>query len=77
MQLTSHLEENPHAFLTVSVIAGLASGAVAFGGLRRLAKIRKVGLSTAAPAKMGQSRPPGLSPPMSMRDRRHGFVDRS
>ncbi|PPR00289.1 hypothetical protein CVT24_005030 [Panaeolus cyanescens] len=46
MNLMSHLESHPYGFYAMS---GLATGLailVAFAGLRKLAKIRKVGLST-------------------------------
>ncbi|KIJ23673.1 hypothetical protein M422DRAFT_275702, partial [Sphaerobolus stellatus SS14] len=46
MNLTSHLEEVPYAFAGISVAALLVSTIVTWGGLRRLAKIRKVALST-------------------------------
>ncbi|KIJ29286.1 hypothetical protein M422DRAFT_71242 [Sphaerobolus stellatus SS14] len=46
MNLTSHLEEVPYAFASISAAALLVSTIVTWGGLRRLAKIRKVALST-------------------------------
>jgi len=45
MNLQSHLEENPYAFGIMSTVAALVSATVTIGGLRRLAQIRKIGLS--------------------------------
>ncbi|KAJ4479372.1 Mg2+ transporter protein cora-like protein [Lentinula aciculospora] len=43
--LTNHFESHPYAFLAMSGVAGFASFMVAFLGLRKLVKMRKVGLS--------------------------------
>ncbi|EGO29444.1 hypothetical protein SERLADRAFT_457205 [Serpula lacrymans var. lacrymans S7.9] len=45
MNLTSHLEESPYAFIGMSVASTAIALFVAWVGFRRLAKIRKVGLS--------------------------------
>jgi len=45
MNLTSQLETTPYAFLGMSVLSVATALVVASTGLRRLAKIRKVGLS--------------------------------
>jgi magnesium transporter len=64
MNLPNHAEEDPYAFALVSVLATAVSGGVAWGGLRRLAKIRRVGLSSTHPAK-------GVGlPRQSLRERR-------
>jgi len=46
MNLTSHLETTPYAFAAMSALSAAIALLVAAVGLRRLAKIRKVGLST-------------------------------
>ncbi|KAF5340238.1 hypothetical protein D9611_007871 [Ephemerocybe angulata] len=53
MNLTSHLETNPYGFYVLSGVASGLALLVAFVGLRKLAKIRKVGLSSSIPT--GQS----------------------
>ena len=61
MNLTSHLEENPHAFYVMSGIAYVMAALVAAGGLRRLAKLRRIGLSvggTGPPSMFGGGRKP-------------------
>lgn len=45
MNLTSHLEEDPYAFWIISGIAYLMAFLFVVGGLRRLAQLRRIGLS--------------------------------
>ncbi|WFD20818.1 Inner membrane magnesium transporter MRS2 [Malassezia caprae] len=45
MNLTSHLEEHVHAFYIMSVIAYIMAAVVTVGGLRLLARMRRIGLS--------------------------------
>ncbi|WFD24494.1 Inner membrane magnesium transporter MRS2 [Malassezia equina] len=45
MNLTSHLEEHAHAFYIMSVIAYIMAAVVTVGGLRLLARMRRIGLS--------------------------------
>ncbi|KAF9003336.1 hypothetical protein BDQ17DRAFT_1242170 [Cyathus striatus] len=45
MNLTSHMEAHPYAFYIMTAFSGGAALLVALTGLRKLAKIRKVGLS--------------------------------
>ncbi|KAI9507146.1 Mg2+ transporter protein cora-like protein [Russula earlei] len=45
MNLVSHMEDHPYAFMGMSVVSTVLAFLVAWGGLRRLAKIQKVGLS--------------------------------
>lgn len=45
MNLTSHFEEHSHAFVIMSAFSVVAALAVSWTGLRRLARIRKVGLA--------------------------------
>lgn len=53
MNLTSHLENSPWAFIGMSALATSVAVMVSLLGLRRLAKIRKVGLS--APRRQRRS----------------------
>lgn len=46
MNLKSHMEENEYAFLVMSGLSVLVAFAFSYTGLRRLARIRKVGLAT-------------------------------
>ncbi|KAF9057174.1 hypothetical protein BJ165DRAFT_1418907 [Panaeolus papilionaceus] len=46
MNLMSHLEAHPYGFYAMSGLATGLAALVAFAGLRKLAKIRKIGLST-------------------------------
>ncbi|KAI0253371.1 Mg2+ transporter protein cora-like protein [Lactifluus subvellereus] len=48
MNLTSHMEDHPFAFMGMSVASTLVAVIVAWTGLRRLAKIQKVGLSASS-----------------------------
>jgi magnesium transporter len=73
MNLPNHLEEDPWAFAAVALVSALASAAVAGSGLRRLAKIRKVGLSSTHPAQVA-----GIALPRpSLRERRWVHRDRT
>ena len=45
MNLTSHLEEHPHAFYLMSGVAYVMALLVSVAGLRRLARLRRIGLS--------------------------------
>lgn len=45
MNLTSHLEEDPYAFWIISGVAYLMAFLFVVGGLRRLAQLRRIGLS--------------------------------
>ncbi|CCV00531.1 unnamed protein product [Malassezia sympodialis ATCC 42132] len=45
MNLTSHLEEHPHAFYVMSVVAYIMAAVVTVGGLRLLSRMRRIGLS--------------------------------
>ena len=49
MNLTSHLEENPHAFYVMSGIAYVMAVVVSVAGLRRLARMRRIGLAVQTP----------------------------
>lgn len=51
MNLTSHMEDHPYAFVGMSVASGFIAFLVAWSGLRRLAKIQKVGLSASSGRK--------------------------
>ncbi|KAH9959470.1 Mg2+ transporter protein cora-like protein [Russula dissimulans] len=46
MNLTSHMEDHPYGFAGMSVASTLFAFLVALAGLRRLAKIQRIGLST-------------------------------
>jgi len=65
MNLTSHLEEAPYAFIGMSALSAAIALLVASTGLRRLAKIRKVGLSNTH-NRMGTHKP---SLPLPLRRR--------
>ncbi|KLO14034.1 Mg2+ transporter protein cora-like protein [Schizopora paradoxa] len=69
MNLTSHLEETKWAFVGMSVVASASAGLVMLVGLRRLAKLRKVGLSTNS---VGSSRRPRHKPWLPLPLRRRG-----
>lgn len=45
MNLTSHLEEHPQAFYIMSAVAYVMALVVTVAGLRRLSKLRRIGLS--------------------------------
>jgi len=64
MNLASHMEEHPYAFAGMSVASTIIAFLVAWAGLRRLAKIQKVGLS----ASNGRKSAGGL--PLPVRQRR-------
>ncbi|KAI0790465.1 Mg2+ transporter protein cora-like protein [Abortiporus biennis] len=51
MNLKSHLEEQDYAFLAMSVISMIVVSGFSWGGLHKLAKIRKVGLSARKPSE--------------------------
>ncbi|KAI0316087.1 Mg2+ transporter protein cora-like protein [Amylostereum chailletii] len=48
MNLTSHIEDDPYAFFAMTALASLVTAMVAWGGMRRLAQIQKVGLSASS-----------------------------
>lgn len=64
MNLTSHMEEHPYAFVGMSVASSFIAFLVAWSGLRRLAKIQKIGLS----ASNGRKSASGL--PLPVRHKR-------
>ncbi|KAH9989219.1 hypothetical protein BJV77DRAFT_948752 [Russula vinacea] len=64
MNLTSHMEEHPYAFMGMTVASSFIAFLVAWAGLRRLAKIQKIGLSASNSRKSAG----GL--PLSVRQRR-------
>lgn len=57
MNLTSHMEEHPYAFVGMSVASSFVAFLVAWAGLRRLAKIQKVGLSASNNRKSASGLP--------------------
>ncbi|CUA75477.1 Mitochondrial inner membrane magnesium transporter mrs2 [Rhizoctonia solani] len=58
MNLQSHLEDDRFAFFAVSGVAAGVAGLVAWLGMRRLDKIRRVGLSSSvAPKSLTRTRP--------------------
>ncbi|KAI0291774.1 Mg2+ transporter protein cora-like protein [Multifurca ochricompacta] len=65
MNLTTQMEDNPYAFMGMSIASTLIAFLVAWAGLRRLAKIQKVGLSASASSRKVAG---GL--PLSLRQRR-------
>ncbi|KAI0030235.1 Mg2+ transporter protein cora-like protein [Vararia minispora EC-137] len=67
MNLTSHLEESSYAFVGMSAFAGLSTVIFAWAGMRRLAQIQKVGLTSGRHHKIMQKRRPWL--PLSLRGR--------
>ncbi|KAH8116051.1 cora-domain-containing protein [Phellopilus nigrolimitatus] len=71
MNLQSHLEESQWAFIGVSAVAASIAVLVSWLGLRRLAKIRKIGLSTNTNGQRGPNRRPWLPLPL----RRRGLDD--
>ncbi|KAJ6608245.1 hypothetical protein B0H10DRAFT_2068749 [Mycena sp. CBHHK59/15] len=64
MNLTSHIESHPLAFYGMTGFATMLAAMVAWTGLRKLAKIRKVGLSNTHSSK---SRKPWLPLPLRQR----------
>ncbi|KAF8588206.1 Mg2+ transporter protein cora-like protein [Ramaria rubella] len=64
MNLQSHLEENPYAFSIMTGIAALITALVTWGGLRKLARIRKVGLSAGSGSRKAR---PWISLPLRRR----------
>ncbi|KAF5390724.1 hypothetical protein D9757_002583 [Collybiopsis confluens] len=70
MNLANHFETHPYAFYVMSGMAGLASFLVAYLGFRKLAKIRKVGLSRPSSQK---SRRPWLPLPLRRRSQEGWF----
>ncbi|KAF9456010.1 hypothetical protein BDZ94DRAFT_1271994 [Collybia nuda] len=67
MNLTSHLENHPYAFFGMTGLSAAIALFVAWMGLRRLAKIRKVGLSSNQNSQ--KPRKPWL--PLPLRKRTH------
>ncbi|EJD05505.1 cora-domain-containing protein [Fomitiporia mediterranea MF3/22] len=67
MNLQSHLEESHWAFVGMSAFATSVSLLIAWLGLRRLAKIRKVGLSSSANGRRSINRRPWLPLPLRKR----------
>jgi len=57
MNLESHMEHAPYAFAATSALAVLISTTVTWTGLRKLAKLRKVGLSTNGRLSKSKARP--------------------
>ncbi|KAF9236068.1 hypothetical protein BU15DRAFT_50634 [Melanogaster broomeanus] len=55
MNLQSHMEDMPYAFAAISIASTAIAALVAWGGLWRLAKIRKVGLTSSHSGKRGTS----------------------
>lgn len=71
MNLQSHLEEMPYAFVAMTVVSAAIAAFAAWGGLWRLAKIRKVGLTSSQTAKRGsdpKSRAPWIPLPLRRRN---------
>ncbi|KAH7882311.1 Mg2+ transporter protein cora-like protein [Phlebopus sp. FC_14] len=71
MNLKSHMEEMSYAFLAMSIASTAIAALVAWGGLWRLAKIRKVGLTNSNTAKGGsklESRTPWIPLPLRRRN---------
>ncbi|OBZ78278.1 Mitochondrial inner membrane magnesium transporter LPE10 [Grifola frondosa] len=64
MNLKSHIEENEYAFGLMSVLTVVAAMAFSWQGLRRLARIRKVGLSNGKKAEKSWL-------PLSLRGRKY------
>ncbi|KIJ63040.1 hypothetical protein HYDPIDRAFT_176130 [Hydnomerulius pinastri MD-312] len=71
MNLQSHMEDMPYAFLAMSIGSTAIAGLVAWAGLWRLAKIRKVGLTNSHSSKRGVSelKPRGPWIPLPLRRR--------
>lgn len=57
MNLKSHMEEMPYAFMAMSTLSSAVALFVAWAGLRRLAQIRKVGLSNPKRVQELEGRP--------------------
>lgn len=57
IQLTSHIEDSPYAFYVMSAVSATAALIAATLGFRKLAKIRKVGLSNSGSSRAQRSRP--------------------
>ncbi|KAG2127903.1 uncharacterized protein EDB93DRAFT_1096300 [Suillus bovinus] len=57
MNLKSHMEEMPYAFMAMSTLSSAVALFVAWAGLRRLAQIRKVGLSNPKRVQDLEARP--------------------
>ncbi|WFD28184.1 Inner membrane magnesium transporter MRS2 [Malassezia nana] len=57
MNLTSHLEDHAHAFYIMSVIAYIMAVVVTVGGLRLLARMRRIGLSVDGTHAVGSAQP--------------------
>ncbi|KAK7676354.1 hypothetical protein QCA50_011767 [Cerrena zonata] len=68
MNLKSHMEDADYAFFAMSIFSIVATGVFSFAGLRRLARIRKMGLSTTN----GRKKPPQSSSWLPMPLRRRG-----
>ncbi|KZV73939.1 Mg2+ transporter protein cora-like protein [Peniophora sp. CONT] len=68
MNLTSHLEENPYAFGAMSTVAAIATVGFAWVGMRRLFRIRKVGLTSRRKQEPKRSR---YWLPLALRRRTH------
>lgn len=71
MNLTSHIEATPYAFVAMSVLSTAVAVLVSWTGLRRLAKIQKVGLSASSGHK-GHNRRHRPWLPLPLRSRRSG-----
>jgi len=70
MNLVSHLEAHPHAFYITTAFATSLAFLVGWTGLRKLAKIRKVGLSSSNPQKPRSGAKSWL--PLPLRNRNPG-----
>ncbi|EIM81924.1 Mg2+ transporter protein cora-like protein [Stereum hirsutum FP-91666 SS1] len=69
MNLTSYMEETPYAFAAMSAMSFTVAMLVAWGGLRKLAKIQKVGLSANARGRRQGQRRRSFSLPLPLRRR--------
>ncbi|KAF8430863.1 Mg2+ transporter protein cora-like protein [Boletus edulis BED1] len=71
MNLQSHMEEMPYAFAAMSVASSAIAALVAWTGLWRLAKIRKIGLTNPQTSKRGttDSKPRAPWIPLPLRRR--------
>ncbi|TFK70819.1 Mg2+ transporter protein cora-like protein [Pluteus cervinus] len=66
MNLSSHMEEHPYAFYVMSASSTALALFIAWAGMRKLAKIRKVGLSSST--SHSSPRKPWLGLPLRQRD---------
>ncbi|KAH7908649.1 Mg2+ transporter protein cora-like protein [Hygrophoropsis aurantiaca] len=67
MNLQSHMEDMPYAFVSMSIFSAAIALLVAWAGLRRLAKIRKVGLSNPKHGHAMRARKPWIPLPLRRR----------